>query len=277
LVETRRRLGLARRRRRRRPRHLLRRAPFAAVLAAPLHCGAAPPNRLADVAALSSDDFYAAFPYAKAGDVVPFVRATAAAGDAAQVLRAMELFGERYPMYAIGSVKGRIVDHVLQSRKCTLCCEVGSFLGYSAVRIAAQLPPAGRLICCEASEEFAAVAMQNVAYAGLSGKVDFVIGRASDKMDDISRVVGSRLDFLFLDHAKEAYSPDLARFEARGLVGPGTVVVADNVVYPGAPGYLEYVTEPNYATTLAAAPYESKGWETKWQDQEDAMSISIRR
>ena len=48
---------------------------------------------------------------------------------------------------------------------------------------------------------------------------------------------------------------DLERMEAAGLVAKGTVVVADNVVFPGAPGYLDKVAAPAYATVLRPAPY----------------------
>ena len=43
--------------------------------------------------------------------------------------------------------------------------------------------------------------------------------------------------------------------EAAGLVGDGTVIVADNVIYPGAPDFLEYVdtSRGRYKTTLLEA------------------------
>lgn len=47
-------------------------------------------------------------------------------------------------------------------------------------------------------------------------------------------VAGSQVDYLFLDHCKPCYLPDLLAAERLGLVGAGTVVAADNVVYPGA-------------------------------------------
>ena len=84
------------------------------------------------------------------------------------------------------------------------------------------------------------------------------------------------LDLLFLDHAKEAYAPDLAMLERAGLVRSGAIVVADNVVFPGAPGYLEYVVKPRYETRLVAAPFETRSWETNWEEKEDAMSISTK-
>jgi predicted O-methyltransferase YrrM len=49
-------------------------------------------------------------------------------------------------------------------------------------------------------------------------------------------VGGAQVGMVFLDHCKPCLLPDLRRMEVLGLVAPGTVVVADNVIYPGAPG-----------------------------------------
>ena len=51
------------------------------------------------------------------------------------------------------------------------------------------------------------------------------------------------LGFVFMDHAKEAYVPDLERIVERGWLRPGALVVADNVKFPGVPGYREYMRE----------------------------------
>lgn len=51
----------------------------------------------------------------------------------------------------------------------------------------------------------------------------------------------SQIDFLFLDHYKPAYLPDLQLCEQLGLISNGTVIVADNVIKPGNPPYLAYV------------------------------------
>lgn len=46
---------------------------------------------------------------------------------------------------------------------------------------------------------------------------------------------------MFLDHYKPAYTPDLKLCEQLGLIKPGSVLAADNVIKPGNPPYLEYV------------------------------------
>ena len=49
--------------------------------------------------------------------------------------------------------------------------------------------------------------------------------------------------------ARQLYLADLERMERAGVVGPGTVVAADNVVYPGAPGFLEHVQVTSLLTS----------------------------
>jgi predicted O-methyltransferase YrrM len=49
--------------------------------------------------------------------------------------------------------------------------ELGSFLGYSAIRIARTLPPGAKLITIEAKKENAAVATQAIARAGYADRV----------------------------------------------------------------------------------------------------------
>jgi len=51
------------------------------------------------------------------------------------------------------------------------------------------------------------------------------------------------LDFVFLDHDKDAYVPDLERIVERGWLKKGAVAVADNVKLPGAPEYRRFMSE----------------------------------
>ena len=51
------------------------------------------------------------------------------------------------------------------------------------------------------------------------------------------------VDRVFIDHAKEAYLPDLRRILEQNWLRPGALVVADNVKFPGAPEYRAYMQE----------------------------------
>jgi catechol O-methyltransferase len=54
--------------------------------------------------------------------------------------------------------------------------------------------------------------------------------------------VGS-VEFAFIDHDKAAYLPDLERILQRGWLRAGSVVVADNIKFPGAPDYRAFMAE----------------------------------
>ena len=54
------------------------------------------------------------------------MRATAAEGDAVGVLRAMDTFGQYYPMYKLGDEKGRILARMVRDRAPVHAVEVGT-------------------------------------------------------------------------------------------------------------------------------------------------------
>ena len=51
------------------------------------------------------------------------------------------------------------------------------------------------------------------------------------------------LDLLFIDHDKSAYLSDLRSILDRGWLHPGSIVVADNILVPGAPEYRAFMRE----------------------------------
>lgn len=171
--------------------------------------------------------------------------------------------------YKIGPEKGALFEGVLQRVKPTWALEVGTFLGYSAIRTARNLAPGGRLLCIEANPQNAAVARQVVEYAGLSERVQILDGLSGQVLPQLPALLSSLqqqqqaapsapqpplpqqqqrqevlspqqsgFDVVFLDHAKASYLPDLQTLEQLGLVRQGTTVISDNVIYPGAPGEL---------------------------------------
>ena len=49
------------------------------------------------------------------------------------------------------------------------------------------------------------------------------------------------IDFLFIDHDKDAYLSDLKKIENLGCLQKGSTVVADNVLFARIDNYLSYV------------------------------------
>ena len=87
-----------------------------------------------------------------------------------------------------------------------------------------------------------------VEHAGVADRVAVVVGTLGDgggTMDALEQqhgVTASAVDLVFIDHDKDAYLPDLERLITRGWLHSGTVVVADNVRFPGAPEYRAFMS-----------------------------------
>jgi catechol O-methyltransferase len=90
--------------------------------------------------------------------------------------------------------------------------------------------------------------------AGLSDIVRVVVGPSAASLSRL-HTSGTlpHIDLLFLDHYKPAYLPDLKLCERLGLVTPGSVLAADNVIKPGNPPYLAYVRSSVEEKRAAAA------------------------
>ncbi|XP_042297494.1 catechol O-methyltransferase isoform X2 [Sceloporus undulatus] len=142
----------------------------------------------------------------------------------------------------VGDEKGLILDNVVKEADPTTALELGTYCGYSAIRIARLLKPKARLFSIEFNPEFVPIAKEIIEIAGLSDKVTILEGHAQDIIPQLKSKYGvDTLDFVFLDHWKERYAPDTILLEECGLLRKGSVLLADNIIYPGAPEFIEYI------------------------------------
>ena len=74
-------------------------------------------------------------------------------------------------------------------------------------------------------------------------RVTGLVGRLDDGSTLDLLGIGDPFDFVFLDHDKDAYLADLRRLLDSGRLRAGSVVMADNVLTPGAPDYRSYIRE----------------------------------
>lgn len=144
----------------------------------------------------------------------------------------------------VGEDKGRLVADLISEVKPKVMVELGGYVGYSCILFGEAVRKAGgeRYFSLERNPEFAAVIASLVDLAGLSDIIKVVVG-SSDASIKRLHSSGSlkHIDLMFLDHYKPAYTTDLKLCEELGLITPGTVLAADNVIKPGNPPYLEYV------------------------------------
>ena len=113
------------------------------------------------------------------------------------------------------------------------CIEVGTFTGYSALAVARALPPGGKLICCDISEEWTAMGRRYWREAGVEEKIDLRIAPALETLEALrSEGLSDQVDFAFIDADKVNYA---AYYEALlGLLRPGGLIAVDNVLWSGA-------------------------------------------
>jgi len=171
----------------------------------------------------------------------------ARAGDAQHVLDVVDEFCNSGHWHMnIGPEKGAVLDSALREKRPAVSMEWGGYLGYSAIRIGRLVQQwGGRLISCEYDPQRVQRASRLIKHAGLENVVSFKAGPASHSLPLIAKELGpgKLVDLIFLDHVKDIYLSDLLIAQKEGLVGKGTVLVADNVIFPGCPDYLLYVRD----------------------------------
>ena len=170
-------------------------------------------------------------------------------------------------MPIIGPRRGVFLDQVIEQHRPSKILEVGTLVGYSAIRMGRHLGPGQQITCVELREEMARTARSNIEKAGLSDRIEVVVG---DARDVFPKLEGS-IDMAFFDAVKEDYLYYLKCIEK--LLHSGSVVVADNVKSHAeavAP-YLEYVRNSGgYRSTYREAPPNFGS------GPGDAVEISVR-
>ncbi|OBJ83148.1 O-methyltransferase [Mycobacterium asiaticum] len=181
--------------------------------------------------------------------VVDYVLDHARAGDIDDVLAKIDQFAyEKSMLINVGDEKGAILDAAVRRANPAVALELGTYVGYGALRISRAAPNA-TVYSVELAEANAANARRIWSHAGVADRVTCVVGTIGDggrTLDALANEHGfgsGTLDFLFLDHDKDAYLDDLKSILDRGWLHPGSVVVADNVRVPGAPKYRAYMRE----------------------------------
>ncbi len=108
--------------------------------------------------------------------------------------------------------------------------EIGTFTGYSALCIARGLAPGGRLVCCDVSEEWTAIARDAWTAAEVDDRIDLRIAPALETIAALPEE--EHLDLVFVDADKENYG---AYYEALlPRVRPNGVILVDNTLWSGA-------------------------------------------
>jgi caffeoyl-CoA O-methyltransferase len=107
--------------------------------------------------------------------------------------------------------------------------ELGTFTGYGSISIARGLRADGRLITCDVSEQWTAIARRYFEAAGLADRIELRLGPALDTVRELPE--DEPFDFAFIDADKVTY-PEYYE-ECVRLLRPGGLVMLDNVFQSG--------------------------------------------
>lgn len=129
----------------------------------------------------------------------------------------------------VGPVVGELLLILARACGAAKVLELGAAIGYSAIYLARGCEPAdGRVLTLERDAAMAAQARDNIARAGLAGRIEVRLGEALDLLAGLT----GPFDFIFMDIDKESYLPALPH--CRRLLRIGGLLVTDNVGFAGA-------------------------------------------
>ena len=132
----------------------------------------------------------------------------------------------------ISPEQGQFMRLLVRLMGASRCIEVGVFTGYSSLSVALALPDEGRIIACDVSEEFTAVARRYWKEAGVERKIELRLGPALLTLDAmLKHGEAGRFDFAFIDADKHNYLNYYERLIR--LLRPGGLIAVDNVLWSG--------------------------------------------
>jgi len=132
---------------------------------------------------------------------------------------------------AIGPEQGQLMQLLAHTIGARRYLEIGVFTGYSSLAMALALPPDGRIVACDVSDEFTAVARRYWKAAGVADKIDLRIGPALETLARLRADGAPPFDMAFIDadkaNVEEYYERSLE------MLRPGGLILVDNVLWGG--------------------------------------------
>ena len=132
----------------------------------------------------------------------------------------------------ISPEQGQLMRLLVQLIGAKNILEVGVFTGYSALSMAMTLPDDGKIIACDVSEEWTAIARRYWKEARLDQKIDLRLAPAADTLKTlVDEGREGQFDMAFIDADKESY--DTYYELCLKLLRPGGLILIDNTLWEG--------------------------------------------
>jgi caffeoyl-CoA O-methyltransferase len=150
------------------------------------------------------------------------------------------------PQMLTGPIEGRFLELLVAASGASRVLEIGTFTGYSALSMAAALPPGGHIDTCDVEPVHTEVAQRYIDRSPYADRITIHHGPA---IETIARLDGD-FDFVFVDADKPSYDAYyeavLPRLSERGLIA------IDNTLWSGR------VLDPQDDNTRAIAALNDK-------------------
>lgn len=131
------------------------------------------------------------------------------------------------PRMLSGHLQGKFLEFISKSNQPKVILEIGTYTGYSGICLARGLAEGGKLITLDINDELETMVRGFFEMAGLSDRIDYRLGNASDIIPTLSET----FDLVFIDADKANY---MRYYElVIDQVRPGGVILADNVLWSG--------------------------------------------
>jgi len=151
-----------------------------------------------------------------------------------EILRQLRQETARHPRAGmqIAPEQGQFMALLIDLLGATKTLEIGVFTGYSSLRVALALPPNGKIVACDVSEEYTAIARRYWQTAGVADKIDLRLAPALETLDQLlASGQAETFDFAFIDADKQNYEGYYER--SLQLVRRGGLIAIDNVLWSG--------------------------------------------
>lgn len=131
------------------------------------------------------------------------------------------------PRMLSGHLQGRVLSMLSKMIQPKRILEIGTYTGYSAICLAEGLQEDGKLITIDVNYELEDMVAEYAEKAGLSDKIEQIIGNAMDIIPTLDR----NFDLVFIDADKRNYINyyDLLIDD----LPSGAYIIADNILWSG--------------------------------------------
>ena len=138
-----------------------------------------------------------------------------------------------YSVMQISPEQGQFMSLLIKLMGAKRAIEIGTYTGYSSICVAGAMPQEGKLICCDISPQWTAIAEKYWERAGLEHKIELLSQPAQLTLQNLlDEGAEGSFDFIFIDADKQNY---ITYYEmALRLLRKGGIIAVDNTLWSGA-------------------------------------------